>query len=171
VNSPTDQVQVELQLATNVPGIPDAKTFRHWVDCAFSCARRSLPGNSCVAIKIIDEAESAALNSNFRHIAKPTNVLAFPAADDHYPLDDIAEVELGDLAICAAVVLTEAREQSKSADAHFAHMTVHGSLHLLGYDHLTEQDASEMELLEKQVMEKLGFSDPYGNDHQDLEQA
>ena len=98
-------------------------------------------------------------------------MLAFPVVNEHYPLDDIAEVELGDLAICAAVVMAEAREQSKSVEAHFAHMTVHGSLHLLGYDHLIEQDASEMELLEKQVMEKLGFPDPYRDNHQDLKQA
>jgi probable rRNA maturation factor len=167
----TDQARVTLQLAANVPGVPDAESFRRWVNCAFSCAGRPLPDNSCVAIKVVDETESAALNSNYRHIVKPTNVLAFPAAEDHYPLDDIAEVELGDLAICAAVVLTEAKEQSKSVESHFAHMTVHGSLHLLGYDHMTEQDASEMESLEKQVMQKLGFPDPYRDDHQDLKRA
>lgn len=171
MNSPADQVKVAIQLAANAPGVPDAEAFGRWVNCALSCAERPFANNSCVAIRIVDEAESATLNSKFRHVAQPTNVLAFPAANDHYPLDDIAEVELGDLAICAAVVLAEAREQSKSVEAHFAHMTVHGSLHLLGYDHMTEQDAGEMELLEKQVMERLGFPDPYIDDHQDLKQA
>jgi probable rRNA maturation factor len=171
VNSPTEQAQVTLQLAVNMAGVPDAEAFRHWVNYALICAGHPLPENSCVAIKIIDEVESATLNSNYRDVAKPTNVLAFPADNDHYPLGDMAEVELGDLAICAAVVLAEAREQSKSIEAHFAHMTVHGSLHLLGYDHMTEQEASEMELLEKQVMDKLGFPDPYRDDHQDLRQA
>ena len=171
MNNPADKVRITLQLAAITPEVPDAEAFGYWVNCAVSCAGRSLADNSCVAIRIVDETESATLNGNYRDVAKPTNVLAFPVVDDHYPLDDITEVELGDLVICAAVVLTEAREQSKSVEAHFAHMTVHGSLHLLGYDHMTDQDASEMELLEKQVMEKIGFPDPYRDNHQDLKQA
>jgi probable rRNA maturation factor len=171
VNSASGPVRVTLQVAINAADLPEADEFRAWVNCAMSCAERPLADNSCVTVRIVDEAESRTLNSNYRHIAKATNVLAFPAAIEAYMLGDDAEVELGDLAICAAVVLREAQEQTKQVVAHFAHMTVHGSLHLLGYDHVTDEDAGEMEALEKQVMEKLGFDDPYKDDNQDLKRA
>jgi probable rRNA maturation factor len=168
VNSSVAPVRVALQNAASAAGLPGDEHFRRWVNCTIDCAGQPLADNSCVTIRVVDEAESSTLNELYRHIASPTNVLAFPVAHDEYPAGDDGEIELGDLVVCADVVLREAREQAKSADAHFAHMTVHGSLHLLGYDHLTEQEAVEMETLEKQVMAKLGFPDPYRDDNQDL---
>lgn len=171
MNNNPCSVQVTLQNAAKTAALPDTEQFQGWVNCAINHADRPMRDNSCVTIRIVDEAESSALNGRYRHIPSPTNVLAFPAAHDECPFGDDAEIELGDLAICAAVVLREAEEQLKPAAAHFAHMTVHGSFHLLGYDHMTEQDALEMEALEKQVMEKLGFPDPYRDDNQDLKRA
>ena len=170
MNSFSGPVRVSLQLAVNASGLPEAESFGLWANCAFNCDGRPLADNSCMTIRIVDEAESSALNSNYRHIARPTNVLAFPAPNDNILWGD-DEVELGDIVICAAVVLREAQEQSKSTVAHFAHITVHGSLHLLGYDHMTDEDAGEMEALEKQVMDRLGFPDPYKDDNQDLKRA
>jgi probable rRNA maturation factor len=166
VNSSSSPVRVTLQNAANAAGLPDNEQFLLWVNCAISAARQRLPDNSCITIRIVDEAESRTLNELYRQIASPTNVLAFPAIQDGYSFGEGGEVELGDLAICAEIVLREAREQAKSAEAHFAHMTVHGSLHLLGYDHMTRLDAVEMENLEKQVMAKLGLPDPYRDDDQ-----
>jgi probable rRNA maturation factor len=160
---------VEVQLATKTQGIPAEQKFGHWVNCAMKRAMKhaNLPadGKFGVTVRIIDEDESQALNSHFRDIPKPTNVLAFPVAWGAFPLDGADAAELGDLAICAPVVAREAAEQSKPLEAHFAHMTVHGSLHLAGYDHLTEEQAEEMESLETQLMAGLGFPDPY----QDIE--
>ena len=171
MNNTPYSVEVTLQKAAKAVELPDTEQFQEWVNCAIDHAGRPLGGNSCVTIRVVDELESSALNDKYRHIPSPTNVLAFPAANDEYLFGDDAEIELGDLAICAAVVLREAEEQSKPAAAHFAHMTVHGSLHLLGYDHVTEQGALEMEALEKKVMEKLGYPDPYRDDNQDLKRA
>jgi len=171
VNNSATTIRVAVQNAANVAGLPGDEQFRLWVDCAVGSAAPPLADNSCVTIRIVDEAESRALNERYRHIPSPTNVLAFPVAQDEYQSGDDGEIELGDLVVCADVVLREAREQAKSVDAHFAHMTVHGTLHLLGYDHITEQDAAEMATLEKQVMAKLGFSDPYKDDNQELIRA
>jgi probable rRNA maturation factor len=156
---------VEVQVATNTPDIPSEQKFGYWVNCAMKHAK--LPANEkfCVTIRIVDADESQALNSSFRDIPRPTNVLAFPVAGTWFEADAEDGAELGDLAICAPVVVREAAEQSKSLEAHFAHMTVHGSLHLAGFDHLTDQQADEMESLEKQLMAGLGFPDPY----QDIE--
>lgn len=107
-----------------------------------------------LCIRIVDEAESAALNQRYRKKNGPTNVLAFPLDINPFGL-------LGDLAICAKVVRKEACEQGKTVTAHFSHMVVHGVLHLLGFDHQTEKQALEMESLEIKFLQKLGFSNPY----------
>ncbi|XID74466.1 rRNA maturation RNase YbeY [Alkanindiges sp. WGS2144] len=120
-----------------------------------------------ISIRLVDNAESHELNLYYRHKDKPTNVLSFPS---DLP-DDIAQMlgqkPLGDLVICLPVVLQEAAAQQKTPDAHFAHMVVHGILHLMGYDHeLGEQEATQMEAIEVTVLQKLGFSDPYSLDQQ-----
>ena len=104
-----------------------------------------------------------ALNSRFRQIDKPTNVLAFPSYDADLAelLEEAGELPLGDLVICAPVVLREAAEQGKSADDHWAHMLVHGTLHLLGYDHVEAEDAARMEALETRILAAQGIGDPY----------
>lgn len=115
-----------------------------------------------VTVRIVDEAESNELNLTYRGKDKPTNVLSFPFEAPpglELPL-------LGDLVICRQVVEHEAAEQGKPLMAHWAHMVVHGSLHLLGYDHIEDDEAEEMEALERDIMQELGFADPYLNDEE-----
>ncbi len=108
-------------------------------------------------MRIVDEDESQQLNGQYRQKDKPTNVLSFPA---DLP-EELQLPLLGDLVICAPVVAREAEDQNKALDAHWAHMLVHGTLHLLGYDHIDETDATEMEALETQIITELGFAPPY----------
>jgi probable rRNA maturation factor len=144
---------LDLQLATEAKDLPDEKQIQQWLEAAI------LPFQSEaeVTVRIVDEAESQQLNFDYREKDKPTNVLSFPfecPPGIELPL-------LGDLVICAQVVAKEAAEQHKSLSAHWAHMVVHGSLHLLGFDHINEEDATEMEAEEIQILAELGFADPY----------
>ena len=110
-----------------------------------------------ITLRVVDSLESQSLNHHYRGKDKPTNVLSFPftnPAPIPLPL-------LGDLVICQAVVIQEAEEQGKSVQAHWAHMVVHGLLHLLGYDHIEDADAEIMETLECKILAKLGYPDPY----------
>ena len=119
------------------------------------------PGrNVDVSVRIVDEHEMRTLNRDYRNQDKPTNVLAFPAGDAGFvPPGEIPL--LGDIVVCAAVVAREAEEQGKLLDHHWSHMLVHGTLHLLGYDHDTDLEAEEMEALERRVLNSLGIADPY----------
>lgn len=117
-------------------------------------AVRAAPDAS-LSIRVVGTAESRRLNRTWRGKDKPTNVLSFPAPATQSPL-------LGDLAICAPVVAREAREQGKSAQAHWAHMVVHGVLHLLGYDHELDRDAAVMEARETALLANFGYANPYG---------
>lgn len=150
-------VTLDLQLACADPqGLPDAADFQRWLDAAV------LPfqAEAEVTIRLVDEAESQSLNRTYRGKDKPTNVLSFPfecPPGIELPL-------LGDLIICRQVVEREAAEQGKALAAHWAHMVVHGSLHLLGYDHIEDQEAEEMESLEREFMANLGYPDPYQDD-------
>jgi len=110
-----------------------------------------------VVMRLVDEAESQFLNKTYRDKDKPTNVLSFPS---DVPAE-IKDPHIGDLVICAPVVELEAQQQKKTLDAHWAHMVVHGVLHLRGYDHIDKEEAVEMESLERVVLDKLGFPDPY----------
>jgi probable rRNA maturation factor len=142
---------VDLQIAHKAPGTPSAEDFEHWAKTAL----RQPLGE--VTIRVVDRPESQTLNRNYRHKDKPTNVLSFPfEAPEHVPSQ-----HLGDLVICAPVVTAEASEQDKPVISHWAHMVVHGMLHLQGYDHQTDAQAEEMEQLERQIMRKLGYTDPY----------
>ena len=110
-----------------------------------------------VTIRIVDEAESHELNLTYRGKDRPTNVLSFP-------FEAPPEIELpllGDLIICRQVVEKEAVEQSKTVEEHWAHMVIHGCLHLLGYDHIEDDEAEEMESLETEILQNLGYADPY----------
>ena len=120
-----------------------------------------------MTVRIVDEAESHDLNLTYRGKDRPTNVLSFP-----FECPDEVELPLlGDLVICRQVVEREAIEQEKPLMAHWAHMIVHGSLHLLGYDHIEDDEAEEMESLETEIMQGLGFADPYlSENNDDLEQ-
>lgn len=151
------ELELDLQLALkDSAGVPDQAAFSRWALAAMG----GLAGPQQMTIRIVDEAESAALNEAYRHKQGPTNVLSFAA---EVPAE-VDEPLLGDLVICAPVVAREAAEQNKSDVAHWAHMVVHGCLHLQGYDHLEEQQAREMEGLETRIMAELGFADPYAEE-------
>jgi probable rRNA maturation factor len=145
--------EVDVQIATSDENIPSDEDFRSWVAAA-------LPGDrlaSEITIRVVGFDESQALNAQYRHQDKPTNVLSFPSElppELQIPL-------LGDLVVCAGVVEREAYEQGKPLSAHWAHMVVHGTLHLLGYDHESDSEAEEMEALETRILEQLGFPAPY----------
>ncbi len=147
-------IELDLQLAVeNEQDLPQAADIQRWLDAAI------LPSQEIgeVTVRIVDEAESQSLNRDYRGKDKPTNVLSFP-----FEAPPGIELELlGDLVICRQVVEKEANEQQKPLQAHWAHMVVHGSLHLLGYDHIEDDEALEMESLETQIMQNLGFEDPY----------
>jgi probable rRNA maturation factor len=143
----------EVQRASDSKKIPTKTGLTQYAEVTLDGRR----GAAKLVIRIVDEPESRALNRQYRGIDKPTNVLSFPfEAPPHVPSRHI-----GDLVICAPVVEREAAEQGKPLEAHWAHMVVHGVLHLLGYDHQTDADAETMEGLEIAILGRLGFPNPY----------
>lgn len=144
------------------PGIdaPDDDSFSRWVNAALQSAGVDLNDEPEVSLRLNDVDEMASLNAAYRGKQGPTNVLSFPA---ELP-DGIDSTLIGDIAICAPVVVREASEQHKSLESHWAHMTVHGVLHLLGFDHIEDHEAEVMERLETEVLAELGFPDPYRTD-------
>lgn len=152
-----------VQIATSRRGVPHARTLSQWARSAFVPNRAAREGKT-LTIRIVGVAESRRLNRTWRGKDKPTNVLSFPSDPIPRSVREGAASEadpLGDLAICAPVVAREAREQGKSAQAHWAHMVVHGVLHLLGYDHENERDALQMESTEIRILEQFGYPNPY----------
>lgn len=147
-------VLVDLQIATeNIEGLPTEEQIVQWATAAVQPEGNEVE----MTVRIVDEAESHELNLTYRGKDRPTNVLSFP-----FECPDEVELPLlGDLVICRQVVEREAAEQEKPLMAHWAHMVVHGSLHLLGYDHIEDDEAEEMESLETQIMQGLGFDEPY----------
>ncbi|AXS82610.1 MULTISPECIES: rRNA maturation RNase YbeY [Marinobacter] len=146
------EVTVDFQQVFEAPGVPPERAFQAWAQLAWQGEDPSE-----VTVRIVGTEESQALNRQYRGKDKPTNVLSFPfeaPAGITVPL-------AGDLVICAPVVEDEAREQQKSLDAHWAHMVVHGMLHLQGYDHIEDEDAEVMEALEVRLLAQLGFGNPY----------
>ena len=147
-------VILDLQLACeSEQGLPTEADFQRWLEAVLP----QFQPESEVTIRVVDKAESHELNHTYRGKDKPTNVLSFPFEAPpgiELPL-------LGDLIICRQVVEQEAREQDKALEAHWAHMVIHGSLHLLGYDHIEDDEAEEMESLETEIMLALGYPDPY----------
>jgi len=149
-------VEVAVGYATaSRKGVPAPASFRRWVEAALKGARRRKATQ--VAIRIVDADEGQALNRQYRGRDYATNVLSFPA--DFPP--GVQLPLIGDLVICAPVVAREAAEQGKKPTDHWAHMTVHGTLHLLGYDHIEDGEAEAMEALETRILAGLGISDPY----------
>lgn len=147
-------IELDLQLAVeDEQGLPTEQDIQQWLD-------KTIPQfqeNAELTIRIVDTEESHQLNHEYRGKDKPTNVLSFPfEAPPGIELD-----LLGDLIICRQVVEKEAEEQNKPLLAHWAHMVVHGSLHLLGYDHIEDDEAEEMESLEREIMQAMGYEDPY----------
>lgn len=167
---------VDLQVATEARSHPSAEQFQAWCLAALkSAALKAATVTSAtqkpdtllnehheLTIRLVDEVESQALNYEYRGKNKPTNVLSFPFdIPEHLPPELCAELPLGDLIICTGVVEHEASEQNKTSEAHWAHMTIHGTLHLLGYDHIEDDEADEMEALETEILAQFGFDDPY----------
>ncbi|MBK1644091.1 rRNA maturation RNase YbeY [Thiocapsa imhoffii] len=151
-------LKLDLQRASVLTGLPDDGAFERWVQAALEGRRE----HAELTIRMVNAAESASLNQTYRGRPGPTNVLSFPFdAPAGVPMGDSIHDLLGDLVICADVVAREAQEQEKSAEAHWAHLVVHGVLHLLGHDHQDEADAVVMEDLETRILDALGFPSPY----------
>jgi probable rRNA maturation factor len=158
-------VIIDLENASTLRDIPEQSAFEQWVNLAQTEANAHKPEVTGKAfnlgIRIVDEAESTHLNSSYRNKNAPTNVLSFSSNIPDFALPALDEIPLGDLAICASVVASEAAEQQKFPQAHWAHMVIHGVLHLNGFDHNTDAEASAMEALEVKILNGLGFPDPY----------
>lgn len=146
-------ITLDLQLASTATDLPSTEQFQQWLDAAI------LPfqAEAEVTIRLVDNAESQQLNLTYRGKDYPTNVLSFP-----FQCPPGVELPLlGDLVICAPVVAKEAAEQNKPLHAHWAHMVIHGSLHLLGFDHINDDDAEQMEAEEITILQQLGITNPY----------
>lgn len=149
---------VDIQWASDAPDAPDETDLRAWARTAAEVAG-GVVGE--ITLRIVDDEEIRTLNRDYRGIDKTTNVLSFPFdMPEGLPEDAIAPL-LGDIVISAPVVSREASEQNKPLDAHWAHMVTHGVLHLLGYDHIEDEDAALMESLEIRALAEHGYSDPY----------
>ncbi|MEC9375682.1 MAG: rRNA maturation RNase YbeY [Pseudomonadota bacterium] len=153
-------LECSLEIAVDNFELDFKEDIETWVTSAIFASEFYFENNVSVNIKIIDEDESQELNNLFRSVASATNVLAFPVGDFVFPFNN-SSTELGDLAICMPIINRESIDQGKDCKAHLAHMVIHGTLHLIGFDHDTKKSAGKMELLEKLVMEELGFLDPY----------
>jgi len=147
------ELELEVQRAVGSVGLPAEKDFRRWLRATLAGRRE----RAAICLRIVDEAEGRELNRTWRGRDHATNVLSFPAGEVGEAAPDL----LGDLVICAPVVAREALEQGKAPEAHWAHLTVHGCLHLLGFDHQGPRQAEEMEALERAILARLGYPDPY----------
>ncbi len=149
-------LELDLQIASTTAAPTEAQ-FRLWCETGL----RPRTADSEMTIRLVDETEGRELNHTWRHKDYATNVLSFPA---DVPEDLLDIPLLGDLVICVPVVNREAQEQGKQCDAHWAHMVIHGCLHLLGFDHIDDDEAEEMEALERTLLAELGYPDPYADD-------
>lgn len=146
-------IDVDLQIASTATNLPTESEFSLWVNCALQQYNKSFE----LTIRIVEVEESQQLNSQYRQKDKPTNVLSFP-----FEVPEGIELNLlGDLVICADLVVQEALEQNKAIKDHWAHLVIHGCLHLLGFDHIEDDEAQEMESLEISLLAQLNINDPY----------
>ncbi|MBD7989015.1 rRNA maturation RNase YbeY [Luteimonas sp. Sa2BVA3] len=152
-------VRLDVSVGYALPraGVPAAVSFRKWVAAALAGRIREAD----LAIRLVDAKEGRALNRHYRGRDYATNVLSFPADLPEGLPEGVRLPLLGDLVLCAPVVAREAREQGKPLAAHYAHLTVHGTLHLLGWDHGNDVEADAMEQLEREILAGLGIDDPY----------
>ena len=151
-------LELDLQLEASGNDVPPPSALRQWVAAVLGDRRERAE----LTIRVVGEEEARGLNRRFRGQDRPTNVLAFPFEEPPgIAEDDPVHDYLGDLVICADLVQREAREQGKPVTAHWAHLVVHGVLHLLDYDHLTDPEAAQMEGLETAILGGLGFPPPY----------
>ncbi len=151
--TPEPTIFVDLQIACPEENLPSEQQFNTWAMAALGQYNRDFE----LTIRLVTSEESQQLNHQYREKDKPTNVLSFP-----FEVPEGIELDLlGDLVVCSEVVESEAKNQNKSINDHWAHMIVHGCLHLLGYDHISDQEAVEMENLEIDILAKLGIDNPY----------
>jgi len=148
-------ITVDLQNDEDLLDIPSSEHFSKWIQAALQAPFDELEQT----IRVVEEVESQSLNRQYRGKDTPTNILSFPAEIPHIDYQC-----LGDLVICAPLVAIEAQNQNKQLDAHWAHLIVHGMLHLQGFDHQTDDEAEKMEALEVEILSTLGYINPYNND-------
>jgi probable rRNA maturation factor len=155
-------VEVDIQIASSVDSVPDETSIQAWLEDAVTNAGNENRSSREISVRVVDEEEGRALNNQYRQQDKATNVLSFPvAATGESGLPPELSQVLGDIVICGPVVEREAAEQNKEVASHWAHLLVHGALHLLGYDHETDDDAAVMEKLETSILAARGIDDPY----------
>ena len=147
------KLKVNIQRATKTPNLPSNQRIRTWVHAALECHVQQAE----ITVRMVGTREAARLNQAWRGNKGPTNVLSFPADDRH----GLATGFLGDIVLCAPVIAREAMQQGKSPGAQWAHMIIHGALHLMGYDHTKPVAARKMESLEKKLLATLSVADPY----------
>jgi probable rRNA maturation factor len=144
---------IEIQTIANDAALPNPEQIQQWIDSAL----HDYPDNTEIVVRIVDELESAQLNQQYRHKSGPTNILSFPA-----DLPEGIDLDLlGDLVICAPIIEQEALSQHKNPLDHWAHIIIHGTLHLLGYDHIDSNDAEIMEAKEINILQNLSINNPY----------
>lgn len=149
----TGKPEIDVSYAARRPWAPRPALIARWAAAALS----GVAGPAALSVRVVGAARSRSLNARYRGQNKPTNVLSFVGAG----LSPAGRVFLGELVICAPVVAREARDQGKSPQSHWAHMTVHGVLHLLGFDHEKRAGTRKMAAMEIQILDRLGFSNPY----------
>jgi probable rRNA maturation factor len=153
------QPELIIHRASTSHALPGDEDFVRWAAAALVIAKQTRPCE--IGIRIVDADEGRVLNRDYRGKDKPTNILSFPSDLPEFVSTKLETALLGDLVICAPVVITEATEQHKAVDAHWAHLTIHGVLHLLGYDHIDDAEAAIMEPLEIAALASLGLPNPY----------
>ena len=151
---------LDYQNRSSADGLPDEKQFYRWIWHALKSHYRRAE----LSLVLLDEEEARAYNRDYRGKDYATNVLSFALNEGEILPDQFSDELCGDLIICPQVVLKEAGEQGKTAEQHFAHLTMHGTLHLMGYDHIEEAEAEEMEALEIRLMQAAGYPNPYQED-------
>jgi len=156
----TTTTTIEVQIASDKSDLPDEEQLRNWVLSAVQAVDASAGKDFELSVRLVDEDEARELNGRYRNKDKATNVLSFPFEDfDGLPEDMVRP--LGDIVVCAPVVAQEASQQKKALLDHWAHMVIHGTLHLLGYDHQDEAQADTMETLEIDILRGFGIENPY----------
>ena len=157
-------VQIDVQVAADLPDVPAKSDIQNWLEHVIAHVGTGTARSVEISVKIVDEAEGRALNRQYRKMDSATNVLSFPLTDEN--LKDLAHespLSLGDIVICGPLVAREASEQGKNCADHWAHLLVHGALHLCGYDHETDREAQEMESIEARILALGGVGNPYEN--------
>ncbi len=148
-------INADIQIASDCTDTPKESDVTLWIESTLKAV--DITDEKEISVRIVDEEESQQLNSQYRDIDKPTNVLSFPC-----DLPEEVDIPLlGDLAICGPVVAREAQQQHKTLESHWAHMVVHGTLHLLGFDHIEDSEAEHMEGIETSILKSLGYPAPY----------